>query len=78
MMLPLSVAPYASLRPAGSHLVWQAGVTMTLNACLNDDRSRADHPAVTVTPAELAEVAGPGEETVLGIGELVDFMRGQR
>jgi uncharacterized protein (DUF849 family) len=28
-----------------------------LKACLNGDRSRADHPAVPVTPAELAEEA---------------------
>jgi uncharacterized protein (DUF849 family) len=28
-----------------------------LTACLNGDRSRADHPAMPVTPAELAEEA---------------------
>jgi uncharacterized protein (DUF849 family) len=28
-----------------------------LKACLNGDLSRADHPAVPVTPAELAEAA---------------------
>ncbi|TCM45097.1 uncharacterized protein (DUF849 family) [Kribbella sp. VKM Ac-2568] len=48
--------------------IWQAGDTMTLKACLNGDRSRADHPAVPVTPAELAEgahsAASAGAEAV--------------
>ncbi|WBQ03588.1 3-keto-5-aminohexanoate cleavage protein [Kribbella sp. CA-293567] len=51
---PSAPAPAPTTASSGPE---PAGEVAVLKACLNGDRSRADHPGVPITPAELAQSA---------------------